>query len=257
MILFWLNYEDSFLSFLGKSYRQNEEIAIHPSLVFSIRCAWDGEAGSRGAGLAGRFSATSSSERQCDGGGGSGLFSDSDSFYQLCQLSALPASILGLSEQTKTGATRGRGRQSRRKPMPQAVLARTIGAGASTPLAKILHCRRHWRHGQIPPLSSATSWLHTWHAPSWGKYSCVPIGPDLCITNFSLKLSWWEKLTPASTSWFCNQDIQLSVSQASFPEIWKCFSDGKKKSERDKNSCCMSETSFQLPSSQDITGISS
>ena len=22
-----------------------------------------------------------------------------------------------------------------------------------TPLAKILHCRRHWRHGQIPPLS--------------------------------------------------------------------------------------------------------
>ena len=57
-----------------------------------------------------RLSATSSSRRQCDGGGGSGLFSDSDSFYQLCQLSALPASILGLSEQTKTGATRGRGR---------------------------------------------------------------------------------------------------------------------------------------------------
>ena len=23
-----------------------------------------------------------------------------------------------------------------------------------TPLAKILHCRRHWRHGQIPPLST-------------------------------------------------------------------------------------------------------
>jgi len=22
-----------------------------------------------------------------------------------------------------------------------------------TPLTKILHCRRHWRHGQIPPLA--------------------------------------------------------------------------------------------------------
>ena len=52
-----------------------------------------------------RSSTTSSSRRQCDGGGRSGLFSDSDSFYQLCQLSALPASILRLSEQTKTGAT--------------------------------------------------------------------------------------------------------------------------------------------------------
>ena len=48
-----------------------------------------------------RFSTTSSSRRQCDGGGGSGLFSDSDSFYQLCQLSALSASILRLSEQPK------------------------------------------------------------------------------------------------------------------------------------------------------------
>ena len=83
-----------------------------------------GKAVSRGQVLLVRSSTTSSSRRQCDGGGGSGLFSDSDSFYQLCQLSALPASILGLSEQTKTGATRGRGRQSRRKPMPQAVLAR-------------------------------------------------------------------------------------------------------------------------------------
>ena len=82
-----------------------------------------GKAVSRGRVLFVRSSTTSSSRRQCDGGGRSGLFSDSDSFYQLCQLSALPASILGLSEQTKTGATRGRGRQSRRKPMPQAVLA--------------------------------------------------------------------------------------------------------------------------------------
>ena len=82
-----------------------------------------GKAVSRGQVLLVRSSTTSSSRRQCDGGGRSGLFSDSDSFYQLCQLSALPASILGLSEQTKTGATRGRGRQSRRKPMPQAVLA--------------------------------------------------------------------------------------------------------------------------------------
>ena len=67
---------------------------------------------SRGRVLFVRSSTTSSSRRQCDGGGRSGLFSDSDSFYQLCQLSALPASILGLSEQTRTGATRGRGRQS-------------------------------------------------------------------------------------------------------------------------------------------------
>ena len=27
-----------------------------------------------------------------------------------------------------------------------------------TPLAKILHCRRHWRHGQIPPLDSYTQY---------------------------------------------------------------------------------------------------
>ena len=83
---------------------------------------------SRGRGSCSLSSTTSSSRRQCDGGGRSGLFSNCDSFYQLCQLSALPASILGLSEQTKTGATRGRGRQSRRKPMPQAGLA---GAGTS------------------------------------------------------------------------------------------------------------------------------
>ena len=72
--------------------------------------AWGGKTVSFGQVLFVRSSATSSSRRQCDGGGGSGLFSDSDSFYQLCQLSALSASILRLSEQTKTGATRGRGR---------------------------------------------------------------------------------------------------------------------------------------------------
>ena len=93
-------------------------------LLEGYAIGWGGKAVSRGRVLFVRSSTTSSSRRQCDGGGGSGLFSDSDSFYQLCQLSALPASILGLSEQTKTGATRGRGRQSRRKPMPQAVLAR-------------------------------------------------------------------------------------------------------------------------------------
>ena len=27
-----------------------------------------------------------------------------------------------------------------------------------TPLAKILHCRRHWRHWQIPPLYQGKSW---------------------------------------------------------------------------------------------------
>ena len=66
-----------------------------------------------GRGSCSLSSTTSSSRRQCGGGGRSGLFSNCDSFYQLCQLSALPASILGLSEQTKTGATRGRGRQRR------------------------------------------------------------------------------------------------------------------------------------------------
>ena len=95
------------LSFRWRCYRQD----LTPGYSFSLHCmgweSWD-----PGGGLVGRLSATSSSRRQCDGGGGSGLFSDSDSFYQLCQLSALPASILGLSEQTKTGATRGRGRQS-------------------------------------------------------------------------------------------------------------------------------------------------
>ena len=64
-----------------------------------------GKAVSRGQVLLVRSSTTSSSRRQCDGGGRSGLFSDSDSFYQLCQLSALSASILRLPEQTKTGAT--------------------------------------------------------------------------------------------------------------------------------------------------------
>ena len=28
-----------------------------------------------------------------------------------------------------------------------------------TPLAKSLHCRRHWRHGQIPPLAASALWL--------------------------------------------------------------------------------------------------
>ena len=51
-------------------------------------------------------SATSSSRRQCDGGGRSALFLILISIYKLCQLSALSASILRLPEQTKTGALR-------------------------------------------------------------------------------------------------------------------------------------------------------
>ena len=93
-------------------------MSLCPEVFFSPHMHGVGKLRSRGQVLLVRSSTTSSSRRQCDGGGGSGLFSDSDSFYQLCQLSALPASILGLSEQTKTGATRGRGRQSRRKLMP-------------------------------------------------------------------------------------------------------------------------------------------
>ena len=48
-------------------------------------------------------------EDSVGGGGGSGLFLIVTSIYKLCQLSALSASILRLPEQTKTGATRGRG----------------------------------------------------------------------------------------------------------------------------------------------------
>ena len=56
-------------------------------------------------GLAGRFSTTSSSRRQCWWWGRIWFISLTDSFYKLCQLSALSASILRLPEQTKTGAT--------------------------------------------------------------------------------------------------------------------------------------------------------
>ena len=58
-----------------------------------------------GGGLAGRFSTTSSSRRQCWWWGRIWFISLTDSFYKLCQLSALSASILRLPEQTKTGAT--------------------------------------------------------------------------------------------------------------------------------------------------------
>ena len=87
-------------------------------LLEGYAIAWGWGSCVQGAGLAGRFSTTSSSRRQCDGGGGSGLFLIVTSIYKLCQLSALSASILRLPEQTKTGATRGRGCQSRRKLMP-------------------------------------------------------------------------------------------------------------------------------------------
>ena len=58
-----------------------------------------------GGGLVGRFSTTSSSRRQCWWWGRIWFISLTDSFYKLCQLSALSASILRLPEQTKTGAT--------------------------------------------------------------------------------------------------------------------------------------------------------
>ena len=93
-----------------------------------------------GRGSCSLSSTTSSSRRQCDGGGGSGLFSDSGSFYQLCQLSALSASILRLPEQTKTGATRGRGCQSRRKLMPPRLPTRVLLAGAHLIYSHIRFC---------------------------------------------------------------------------------------------------------------------
>ena len=64
-----------------------------------------GEAEIQGGGLVGRFSTTSSSRRQCWWWGRIWFISLTDSFYKLCQLSALSASILRLPEQTKTGAT--------------------------------------------------------------------------------------------------------------------------------------------------------
>ena len=47
-----------------------------------------------------------------------------------------------------------------------------------TPLAKILHCRRHWRHGQIPPLRCTMKNkyyenLHPWAgALRWSLFNC-------------------------------------------------------------------------------------
>ena len=69
-------------------------------------------------------------EDSVGGGGGSGLFLIVTSIYKLCQLSALSASILRLPEQTKTGATRGRGCQSRRKLMPPRLPKQVLLAGA-------------------------------------------------------------------------------------------------------------------------------
>ena len=86
---------------------------------------------SRGRVLFVRFSTTSSSRRQCDGGGGSGLFLIVISIYKLCQLSALSASILRLPEQTKTGAIRGRGCQSRPKLVPPRLARVLAGRGLS------------------------------------------------------------------------------------------------------------------------------
>ena len=83
-----------------------------------------------GGGLAGRFSTTSSSRTQCWWWGRIWFISLTDSFYKLCQLSALSASILRLPEQTKTSATRGRGCQSRRKLMPPRPPKRVLLAGA-------------------------------------------------------------------------------------------------------------------------------
>ena len=48
-----------------------------------------------------------------------------------------------------------------------------------TPLAKILHCRRHWRHWQIPPLSKSSLAL------SLRKH------PSLPLLLFSLRSSHW------------------------------------------------------------------
>ena len=71
--------------------------------------AWDGEAEIQGEVLLGDSQLHLHQEDSVGGGGGSGLFLIVTSIYKFCQLSALSASILRLPEQTKTGATRGRG----------------------------------------------------------------------------------------------------------------------------------------------------
>ena len=93
-------------------------------------CAWDGEAEARGV-LLGDSQLHLHQEDSVGGGGGSGLFLIVTSIYKLCQLSALSASILRLPEQTKTGATRGRGCQSRRKLMPPRLAAGLARGGTS------------------------------------------------------------------------------------------------------------------------------
>ena len=50
-----------------------------------------------------------------------------------------------------------------------------------TPLAKILHCRRHWRQWQISPL--VVPFWFFWKSPSWIMQMVWPFKPLHCV-NF-------------------------------------------------------------------------
>ena len=57
------------------------------------------------------------------------------------------------------------------------------------PLANILHCRRHWRDGQIPPLEIV------WNGKKIGQIAflapCHQGGPNIQMSNFAL--STWDE----------------------------------------------------------------
>ena len=76
-----------------------------------------------------------------------------------------------------------------------------------TPLAKILHCRRHWRHGQIPPLI-------VWYTISYLQYSHVSSQSQFLVqTPFILPhtyclgpyitLSWSSEIIQARGGYSC------------------------------------------------------
>ena len=61
-----------------------------------------------------------------------------------------------------------------------------------TPLAKILHCRRHWRHGQIPPLGEIKSFTNdVFLIVNNSKNICVVLTMDVegCEQSFKHCLS--------------------------------------------------------------------
>ena len=60
-----------------------------------------------------------------------------------------------------------------------------------TPLAKILHCRRHWRHWQIPPLTwpgSSILYLSLFCCPYTHNYNCLLIACCYCPLSLTGEL---------------------------------------------------------------------